>query len=515
MSAVKFVPIVKAKNGAQLDGLNVVYGDKTIFFKPDSLTRGTLSDANALFTSVNALLENYSKSQHKAIFGIYSDLKDIITTPKFTHTERFELDDILGEFFKLFPMEALQAWGSNWPGYVTAASTGNMTELKTSTTASKACSTEEYRNLAIFSTLFKLLVPFQCLIPIICEDNEFNKMCYGYDLFGILVGNGDIVEYPAYKFAMTKAAEIAAKKSPSGVPTGLTALSIDEHKFKEVIVIPKLYRELTKLETEMAKAPKGGDNNISFKFIMALENRLGHDLLRIYGVKTMSYKSAGDDEGNTTHRELTSGGEKRSALVGMIYAGDYENFCEVIQYSTDYRDDLKFPEEEVMTLARELDKSIPNAQVHEMVCGMLFNDVIPMASNMYCPPLPKKVMRAYASKVLTKLNLHQLSALMLCDIVEGVVTQSDSRTSLLTMRFNHERIKEVMEMYDDEIRGHPFVDAVNLLCKGVVSGNFTYTIDLGDNVKGSTWEPGYSNGWSIKDELVELKLQIEEHFKNG
>lgn len=499
---------VKKPAGNRLQGINIEHGGKTLHFKPQSLSVGDVVAPDKFMSSVNKFFDNFSDEDHKAVFEVYEEVAIMRDAPKITHEAIFSLDEALEVLFEIVTLERIQAWGRDNDDYAKVPSLDNITPMRDGS-ESHSCNKTEYMDICILSTLFKILIPFQEISSHVAEYIP-NVIVEHWTLFSVINRAALIEDYPAYAELIRKTMGKAESILGKGVPTGLTARGIGEEDFYKIILIPKLFRDVTRLETEVETFANGTNNNISYKINMAIANHIRHDIGSKYKFNTTQGQLLNDEDGgNTTRQEGKAGGERVSSIYGIYFTRDYENFIEIVHHSEEFPPDLKIPAEEVIALADKYPKRTIISPGQDMIAGAIFDEVLPMDSAQYRPPSTHRIMLAYTSLIADKLGLANISALMKCLVDEvGQLTESETRNSALTSPFVHPLLGKVLDLYPTEVNGHPFRDTVDLILKNIVRVNYTIAIPFKDHQLGSEWYPKIVNDMGIKDELVALVAHL-------
>ncbi len=496
---------VKKPSGSRLQGINIQYGtDTPMHFRPASVSAGEVVAPDKFMSSVNDFFANFGDDDHATLAKIYKTINDVREAPRVTHDDIFALDDAMEQLFGIVTLERIQAWGRDNNKYVKAASLGNIAPMRDGS-VSYSCNETEYLDICILSTLFKILIPFQEVSSHI-HDYLPDKVVEHWSLFSLLNSAGMIEEYPAYQQLIAKAAAMAESHLGKGVPTGLTTKGIGEEDFYRIILIPKLFRDITRLETEVEVLSNGANNNISYKINKAIENHIKHDIKGNYRFNTTQGNNPHDDDtGNTTRQEAKAGGERISSIYGMFYTHDYENFLETINNSDDMCPALKIPNEEVEELVGQYPRRTTIHEAQETIAGAVFHDVIPMDAAQYRPAATSAIMLAYTACIAKKLNLPNIYTLMTSAVDEdSQLTESESRNAVLKSPIVHPDLDKVLDTYVEESNGNPFIICIDNLMPKIVRSNFTVVIKQDGYQLGEEYYPRIINDMGIKDELVIL-----------
>lgn len=508
MPRLKFTAVPKPGGATRLQGINIEYSDTTLHFAPRPLGAGKVMFPEKFCMSVNDLLSNFDADDHLALYGIYQTLADIREMPRITIDDMFVIEQQIEDFFNIITQERIEAWGRNYKGYAIPSSLDTISPMRDDG-VSNSCTPDEYVDICILSTLMKLLIPFQDVAPHVATyiPDEFAE---NWGLFKILNSAGMIEEYPAYQRCIEKTAAKAETILGPGVPTGLTAKGCGEEQFYRIIFIPKLFRDVTRLETEVEMFEGDINNNISFKINRSIENRINNDIRGAYSFRLVNGSPQGDGEdGNTTHQEDKAGGERISSIYGMYFTRDFENFVNVVNDSSDFPDEFKFQAEDISKLAAKMPKRLTWSEAQSTLTGVIFDKVIPIEADDYCPPSCRMTVMAYGALIMEKLNLPNLRTLLLTNLDnQGQFTESESRNSVLTNRLVHPRVEEVMAQYPDEQSGNPFVIACDHFARSVVRANHVIAVGHDGLQVGTEWFPKIINDMGIKDELCELMLHL-------
>lgn len=511
MSKLHFNAVSKPGGSSYLQGINIKYGDSTVLhFSPKTITNSAIIAPDKFMSSVNRLLSNFSEGEHRDLLSVYQAVKDVYENPVITHTEIFELNDAMEKFFDIITLERIQAWGRDNEGdgesgtYVLATSIGNIQPMRDGS-VSHSCTREEYLDICILSTLFKMLIPFQTVVAHI-EPYVPNLVdCDYWGMFQMLNSAGNIEDFPAYQQLLTKAAAKAEVHIGKDVPTGLTAQGVGAGDYHKIILIPKLFRDVVRLETEVGTLPNDTNNNISYKINMSIENRIKIEIKRDYQFGRPRGTDGNDEDGgNTTMKERTVGGERYSSLYGMVYAQDYEDFMRVMIHTEDFPEFLKVDSSSVEEIVKKFPPRSEMSDAQSSVVGNLFNEVIPIDADIYRPPSAGVKMRAYAALIARKLDLPNIEAFMLSDVSESQFSESETRNSTLRTPIVHPDFDKVLDLYEPEDGGHPFTESIERLVHAMVRNNYTISIPHREHEMGEEWYPKIINDRSIKDEFVEL-----------
>ena len=504
MGKIIFVAVRNA-TAQRVRGINISKGDETFHFKPGSINAGKVERIDLFMSSCNALFSNFTDEHHDAIFEVYRHVAEIRDMPILTQDDMFALDESLKVFFDIITPEGLTAWGRGNPNYATAHSITEIAPMRDGGVSS-SCTAEEYKDISTLSTLFKLLIPFQELSTQVAEMRPNLVGLTNWTLFEILNGAGGIDQYPAYTHLITKAKSIADSLLGKGVPMGLTAEGVGEDEFYRLLLIKELFRDVTRLETELAEFENGVNNNLSFKIHYSLTNYINHDIRKMFQFNTTQGAPRAEDEGgNVTRQESKAGGEERSSIYGLYFNRDYLNFVDVITHSTKILPELKIDPEDVNALAAQYPKGIEMAQPQFIISGTLFHEAIPMESSIYRPENAVPFILAYTALIAKKLNLPNIYKLMLCvDDVDGHLTESERRNSVIGSPIVHPLLGKVLDEYPSDEGGNPFEILVESLARTIVRTNFVIAVSDDKSEIGEEWYPTLIEDRGFKDEMVSL-----------
>lgn len=513
MPKLKFATVAKLRGeivSNRIQGTTLSYDGEEIHFISSSLSRAAISNIPEFMIPVNDLLDNFSEDDHRKLFNIYKSIHEMCSLPKIVSSDIFDLEDIITELFGIITCERMHGWGRDYKKFALAKSLDSITPMHDGST-SHSCSPSEYIELACFSVLFKLLIPFHGLIPSVAVHPWDDPVCEGWTLFDLLASSGDITEYPSYELLIKKAAgNMGGGVSGGAVPTGLTALGVGEADMYKIAIIPKLWRELTRLETTIHTLPGDKVNNMSFKINMAISMRIKQHIYRLYSYRYRDNPSGGDDETNTTLKEAEAGGEQRSSIFGMFYTRDWETLLDILFNSGEYPLDRLPPREAIEALAESMPAKCPMSSEQWEVAFILLDDVMPCDTEGYCPPTSEKVVRALTALSMESLGLPNLHALMLSEIQDGQYIESPARRAAETAPVTHPKLELVLNAFEVEESGNPFLVRTGDFVKGLTRENYVTIIENQDNELGSQWFPKLIKDVGIKDELAELLITTLE-----
>ena len=514
MPRIKFTAIKRPESLTRLQGILVEYNGEEILFRPKAILVGDVFNAEKLMSSVNLYMSNMDDDDHAEMFKVYSGIRDIRDAPKVTHSHIFELDKLCEIFFNIVTCERLTVWGHGNDEYATASSIDSLSPMKDNT-LSHSCDKKEYIDLAILSTLFKFLIPFQELAEVVAEalgsvgaktTRILNDITDNWSLFAILDAYGVINEYPAYIVLRERVISKSESLIGKGVPTGLTALGIGEETYYKIILVTKLFRDVTRLETELTTVKNGANNNISFKANLAIRNYIQHDIAPPYKFNTAGNTSRSDDEGgNTTRNELKPGGERISSIYGMYFLKDYMDLIDVIKHSKEFPEIFKFPEKDILARVNEYPDDTPLSKEQSTLLGNLFHDAIPIDSEDHRPLVADGIMLAYGSLIFEKYNLPNLYAFTSCRNDEhGVFTETETRNNTITAPYVHPLTKDVVALYESDERGDLCTEFIDPLIKSIARTNYVISVPHNGLGLGDEWFPKLIENRGIKDEMIEL-----------
>ncbi len=502
---IKFSAVRKLSGSGRLQGINIEYKGKILHFKPPSIQVGQITAHDKFMSSVTAFLDNFSDADHKALFDVYLVVQGMRDAVNVTTHSMFDLDEAIETLFDMITLERIQAWGREWKGYVnTSALSENMTPMR-SGVASSACTPVEYIDICILSTLFKILIPFQEISSHIADVSP-NVVVDHWSLFKLLDTAGGISSYPAYQKFLDKAIAKSELELGKGVPVGLTAKGIGEEAYYKIVLIPKLFRDVTRLETEVATVENGARNNISFKVNGAIDNRIVNDIKKSYQFsRTLNTPGTEEREGNTTFQEKKPGGERISSMYSTLFEADYCDLISILEHAEEFPKDFKIPKEEVLELIKLYPPNAGMSNAQAIVSGLIIHDVIPINAQQFRPKKEDVVQMAYVALIAKKFNLPNLYRLLTCvEDFQGQLTESDLRNSVHGSPIVHPSLPAVTALYPDEHDSNPFAESINALIFQIVRTNFVIGVPDDEAPLGEEWSPKIINDWGIKDELVDI-----------